>query len=74
MKKKHLLIVDDDERIRKLLKQFLSKSGYRVSTAGSATGTHANGNSNSKHKAITSNPIKNATASSKVSACVAKGR
>jgi two-component system phosphate regulon response regulator OmpR len=33
MTKKHLLIVDDDERIRKLLKQFLTKSGYRISTA-----------------------------------------
>ena len=36
MIKKHLLIVDDDERIRKLLKQFLTKSGYRVSTAGNS--------------------------------------
>ena len=33
MIKKHLLIVDDDERIRKLLKQFLTKNGYRISTA-----------------------------------------
>lgn len=29
----HILIVDDDERILKLLKQFLSKNGYEVSTA-----------------------------------------
>ena len=36
MVKKHLLIVDDDERIRKLLKKFLTKYGYRVSTAGNA--------------------------------------
>jgi two-component system phosphate regulon response regulator OmpR len=36
MLKKHLLIVDDDKRIRKLLKQFLTNSGYRVSTAGDA--------------------------------------
>ena len=36
MLKKHLLVVDDDERIRKLLKQFLAKSGYRVTTAGNA--------------------------------------
>ena len=36
MIKKHLLIVDDDERIRKLLKQFLTKSGYRISTAGNS--------------------------------------
>ena len=33
MVKKHLLVVDDDERIRKLLKKFLTKNGYRVSTA-----------------------------------------
>ena len=36
MSKKHLLVVDDDQRIRKLLKQFLTNSGYRVSTANSA--------------------------------------
>ena len=36
MIKKHLLIVDDDERIRKLLKKFLAKYGYRVSTAGNS--------------------------------------
>ena len=29
----HILIVDDDERILQLLKQFLSKNGYQVSTA-----------------------------------------
>ena len=33
MLKKHLLIVDDDQRIRKLLKKFLTNNGYRVSTA-----------------------------------------
>ena len=33
MLKKHLLVVDDDQRIRKLLEQFLTNSGYRVSTA-----------------------------------------
>ena len=32
----HLLIVDDDNRIRDLLKTFLSKKGFRVSTAPSA--------------------------------------
>ena len=37
MVKKHLLIVDDDERIRKLLKQFLTKNGYRISTAGNSS-------------------------------------
>ena len=36
MVKKHILIVDDDERIRKLLKKFLAKHGYRVSTAGNS--------------------------------------
>ncbi|MEM7493908.1 MAG: response regulator [Pseudomonadota bacterium] len=30
---KHLLIVDDDDRIRTLLKQFLSKMGYQITTA-----------------------------------------
>ena len=29
----HLLVVDDDDRIRDLLKTFLSKKGFRVSTA-----------------------------------------
>ena len=29
----HLLIVDDDERIRSLLQQFLFQSDYLVSTA-----------------------------------------
>lgn len=32
----HLLIVDDDDRIRALLKKFLSNSGFRVSTAANA--------------------------------------
>nr|WP_272210186.1 response regulator [Marinicella sp. W31]MDC2876051.1 response regulator [Marinicella sp. W31] len=32
----HLLIVDDDTRIRTLLKRYLSEQGYRVSTAGSS--------------------------------------
>ena len=32
----HLLIVDDDRRIRSLLKQYLFEHGYRVSTADSA--------------------------------------
>lgn len=34
MIKKHLLIVDDDERIRRLLKKFLTQYGYRVTSAG----------------------------------------
>ncbi|HCI48967.1 MAG: hypothetical protein A2621_02985 [Alphaproteobacteria bacterium RIFCSPHIGHO2_01_FULL_41_14] len=32
----HLLIVDDDERLRKLLSQFLTESGFEVSMAASA--------------------------------------
>ena len=33
MLKKHLLIVDDDKRIRELLEQFLKKNDYRVTLA-----------------------------------------
>ncbi len=33
---RHLLVVDDDDRIRELLKEFLTRSGYRVSTAANA--------------------------------------
>jgi two-component system, OmpR family, phosphate regulon response regulator OmpR len=33
---KHLLIVDDDRRIRELLRSYLSENGFRVSVAGSA--------------------------------------
>ncbi len=32
----HLLIVDDDRRIRQLLSRYLSEQGYRVTTAGTA--------------------------------------
>lgn len=32
----HILIIDDDRRIRELLKSFLSENGFRVSAAGSA--------------------------------------
>lgn len=32
----HLLVVDDDSRIRSLLQKFLSSNGYRVTTAASA--------------------------------------
>ncbi len=32
----HLLVVDDDDRIRDLLKQFLARSGFRVTTAADA--------------------------------------
>jgi two-component system phosphate regulon response regulator OmpR len=34
--KPHVLVVDDDTRLRELLKSFLSRNGFRVSTAGSA--------------------------------------
>ena len=34
--RRHLLVVDDDDRIRDLLRQFLTREGFRVSTAGSA--------------------------------------
>lgn len=33
---KHILIVDDDDRIRTLLKRFLSENGYRASVASDA--------------------------------------
>ena len=32
----HLLVVDDDTRIRNLLKQFLTTNGFRVTVAGTA--------------------------------------
>lgn len=32
----HLLVIDDDTRIRTLLKQYLTENGYRVSVAGNA--------------------------------------
>ena len=32
----HVLVVDDDRRLRTLLNSFLSKNGYRVTTAASA--------------------------------------
>ena len=32
----HLLVVDDDDRIRSLLKDYLGNNGYRVSTAANA--------------------------------------
>jgi two-component system phosphate regulon response regulator OmpR len=34
--KPHILVVDDDTRLRELLKSFLSRNGFRVSTAGNA--------------------------------------
>ncbi len=32
-RRRHLLLVDDDDRIRELLKEYLKRSGFRVSTA-----------------------------------------
>ena len=37
----HLLVVDDDDRIRNLLSRFLSENGYRVSTADNAAEARA---------------------------------
>lgn len=37
----HILVVDDDRRIRELLKKYLSENGYRVSTAESAAEARA---------------------------------
>jgi two-component system, OmpR family, phosphate regulon response regulator OmpR len=34
--KPHILVVDDDTRLRELLKTFLSRNGFRVTTAGHA--------------------------------------
>jgi two-component system phosphate regulon response regulator OmpR len=36
--RRHLLVVDDDDRIRDLLKEFLTRRGFRVSTAADAAG------------------------------------
>src|SRR6185295_8100923 len=35
--KPHILVVDDDTRLRELLKSFLSRNGFRVTTAGRAS-------------------------------------
>lgn len=35
----HLLVVDDDRRIRDLLSRFVGKHGYRVTLAGNAAST-----------------------------------
>ena len=39
--KKHLLVVDDDDRIRDLLKTYLTRAGFRVSVAADATAARA---------------------------------
>jgi len=36
--RRHLLVVDDDDRIRELVKEFLTRKGFRVSTAADAGG------------------------------------
>jgi len=37
----HLLVVDDDERLRELLQKYLSKNGFRVSAAADAANARA---------------------------------
>lgn len=37
----HILVVDDDDRIRDLLKRFLTRHGYRVTTSADATKAQA---------------------------------
>lgn len=37
----HLLVVDDDQRIRELLSRYLTEHGYRVTTAGSGADARA---------------------------------
>jgi len=37
----HLLVIDDDERLRELLQRYLSSNGYRVSAAADAAGARA---------------------------------
>ena len=36
MKEHHILVIDDDERLRVLLRRFLEESGFRVTDAGNA--------------------------------------
>jgi two-component system phosphate regulon response regulator OmpR len=38
MSERHLLVVDDDDRIRTLLKEYLSRAGFRVTGAADAAG------------------------------------
>src|SRR6266478_6049070 len=38
----HLLVVDDDARLRDLLRRFLSENGFRVTVAGDAAEARAN--------------------------------
>ena len=41
MEDPHLLVVDDDERLRGLLHRYLSSNGYRVSAAADAADARA---------------------------------
>ncbi len=41
MEDPHLLVVDDDERLRELLQRYLSSNGFRVSAAPDAAGARA---------------------------------
>ena len=36
IRERHLLVVDDDNRIRSLLKEYLARAGFRVTAAGDA--------------------------------------
>ena len=35
-RERHLLVVDDDDRLRKLIKEFLGRAGFRVTAASNA--------------------------------------
>ena len=37
MSQHHILVIDDDERLRDLLRRFLEESGFRVTDAGNAS-------------------------------------
>jgi len=37
-RERHLLVVDDDDRLRKLIKEFLGRAGFRVTAASNAAG------------------------------------
>ena len=37
MSEHHILVIDDDERLRTLLRRFLEESGFRVTVAGNAS-------------------------------------
>ena len=37
----HIMVVDDDDRLRKLLRRYLSENGYRVTTAENAADAEA---------------------------------